>query len=188
MVMIESGWQEAKISSPRHWIICRFAAWACKAAINSFKINKEKIKVSTLIHLTTLSTSHDGADFSIESVNLSRSTDLVLFPENKQRLLFLWHHPIFQPSFNLSDAVHERVNKSIKLFSLKGQKQNIEESLALSVIQHGQPSGASWSIKARSHWVSFENPKQTTHIHTITTRNQLVALILWCHTQHTQLI
>lgn len=176
MVIIESGWQEAKISPPRHWIFCIFAAWACKAAINSLKINKEKIKVSTLIHLTTLtgsmwlSTSYDGADFSKESVNLSRSTDLVLFPENEQRFLFLRHHPIFQPSFNLSDTVHERVNKSIKPFSLKKQKPNIEESLTLSVIQHGQPSGASWSFKTRSHWVSFENLKQTTHIHTTTTR------------------
>lgn len=131
MVIIESGWQEAKISPPRHSIFCRFSAWACKAAINSFKINKERIKVVALINLTTMTgrpwllTSFKGLDSSIKSDNLSHYTDLVLFPEKEQRFLFLWHHPIFQTSFNFSDTVHERANKSIKLFTLKWHEQKL---------------------------------------------------------------
>lgn len=43
----------------------------------------------------------------------------MFFSESQQRFLLFWHHPILQPSFNLSETVHERVDMSIKLFSLK---------------------------------------------------------------------
>lgn len=33
---MESGWQEARISSPRQWMFCKSTAWACKAPIDSF--------------------------------------------------------------------------------------------------------------------------------------------------------
>lgn len=63
-------------------------------------------------------------NFPTGSDKVSCYTDLVLFVEGKQTFLLLWDHPIFQYPLCLSKALHERVDKAIKLLSLMKIQQD----------------------------------------------------------------
>lgn len=64
--------------------------------------------------------------FPAGSDKVSRYTDLVLIAESKQTVLLLWYHPVFQYPLCLCEALHEGVDKAVKLFSLMETKGKVK--------------------------------------------------------------
>lgn len=164
---MESGWQEAKICSPRQWMFCNSAAWLCKASIDSFQRGKENNMSSnsipcvlspclcgietTWIHslqvyykslrshptcLTTQSRFNTACCFAadpdirpapkqVSRVKqrgyTSHFADLVLLVESPESVLLLRYHPVLQDPLCLSEALHEGVDKAVKLFRLRAE-------------------------------------------------------------------